>query len=224
MPIRINLLAEAQALEELRRRDPVKRAVLAGIVLALLLLGYSSSVQLKSMLARSELSRIESELAAHTNEYQTVLESQRKLAEFSRKAVALQQLATNRLLYGNILNALQKAAMPEVQLVRLRADQSYVYTAEVKPKTNANNRVVPGKPATLTERILLTLEARDNGQNAGDQVSVFKERISVSPYFQRSTGLSNEVRLASLAPPQPGPDNKPFVLFTLECRYPEVTR
>ena len=224
MPIRINLLAEAQALEELRRRDPVKRAVLAGIVLVLLLLAYSSSVQLKNMIVRSELSRLESELAAHTNEYQTVLASQRKLAEFSRKAVALQQLATNRLLYGNILNGLQKAAMPEVPLVRLRADQSYVFTEEVKPKTNANNRIVPGKPATVTERVLLTLEARDQGQNAGDQVNTYKERISRSPDLQRSAGLSNEVRLASLAPPQPGQDNKPFVLFTLECRYPEITR
>jgi hypothetical protein len=145
MPIRINLLAEAQALEELRRRDPVKRAVLAGIVLVLLLLAYSSSVQLKSMIARSELSRLESELAAHTNEYQTVLASQRKLAEFSRKAVALQQLATNRLLYGNILNGLQKAAMPEVPLVGCARSILCLHGGS-QTKTNANNRVVPANP------------------------------------------------------------------------------
>ena len=37
MPIRLNLLAEAQALEESRRRDPVKRAVWAGVFLVLAL-------------------------------------------------------------------------------------------------------------------------------------------------------------------------------------------
>ncbi len=35
MPIRLNLLAEAQAAEEMRRRDPVKRALwLAGLIIA----------------------------------------------------------------------------------------------------------------------------------------------------------------------------------------------
>jgi hypothetical protein len=35
---------------------------------------------------------------------------------------------------------------------------------------------------------------------------------------------TNEVRLASLSPPQAVGDGKSFVLFTLECRYPEKTR
>ena len=39
MPIRINLLAEAQAAEEMRRKDPVKRAVwIGGFVIFLVLL------------------------------------------------------------------------------------------------------------------------------------------------------------------------------------------
>ena len=52
MPIRINLLAEAQALEDLRRRDPVKRASWAGLLLVLLVLVWISSLQLKAMIAR----------------------------------------------------------------------------------------------------------------------------------------------------------------------------
>ena len=37
MPIRLNLLAEAQAAEEARRRDPVKRAIwLAALIIALM--------------------------------------------------------------------------------------------------------------------------------------------------------------------------------------------
>jgi len=40
MPIRINLLAEARALEELRRKDPVKRVAVVGILLFLLLIAF----------------------------------------------------------------------------------------------------------------------------------------------------------------------------------------
>ena len=40
MSIRINLLAEAQIAEDLRRRDPVKRAIFAGAFLVVLALVY----------------------------------------------------------------------------------------------------------------------------------------------------------------------------------------
>ena len=44
MPIHINLLAEAQAAEELRRRDPVKRAIFIGISLVIVALMWSGMV------------------------------------------------------------------------------------------------------------------------------------------------------------------------------------
>lgn len=223
MAIRLNLLAEAQALEDMRRRDPVKRVVFAGVVLALLTLCYSSSVQFKMMMTKSELSRLESELAALNPEYQSIQSNQTQLADITQREHALVRLATNRMLYGTLLNALQHTALPQVQLVRLKTDQSYVYTEEVKAKTNAN-RVTPGKPAAVTERILLTMEAKDTSANPGDSINTFKDSVASSPYLVSPTGTSNEVRLASLSPPQTAGGSKPFVLFTLECRYPEVTR
>jgi len=42
MPIRLNLLAEAQAAEEARRRDPVKRAIWIGALLVSVVLVWSS--------------------------------------------------------------------------------------------------------------------------------------------------------------------------------------
>jgi len=223
MAIRLNLLAEAQALEDMRRRDPVKRVVFAGVVLALLTLCYSSSVQFKMMMTKSELSRLESELAALNPEYQSIQSNQTQLADITQREHALVRLATNRMLHGTLLNALQHTALPQVQLVRLKTDQSYVYTEEVKAKTNAN-RVTPGKPAAVTERILLTMEAKDTSANPGDSINTFKDSVAASPYLVSPTGTSNEVRLASLSPPQTVGGSKPFVLFTLECRYPEVTR
>jgi len=51
MPIRLNLLAEAQAIEEMRRHNPVKRAIWVGALLVCLMLVWSSSLQLKAMMA-----------------------------------------------------------------------------------------------------------------------------------------------------------------------------
>ena len=50
MPIRINLLAEAKAAEELRRHDPVKRVIFVGALAVALTLVWSSSLQLQTML------------------------------------------------------------------------------------------------------------------------------------------------------------------------------
>jgi hypothetical protein len=223
MPIRINLLAEAHALEDLRRRDPVKRAIWVGGALVAVILAWGSSLQVKAMVAKRALGKIEAQLVTRTNAYQGVLGNQRKLAEVERKLTALQQLATNRLLYGTLLNGLQQSTIDDVQLVRFRADQSYSFTEEVKPRTNDEERVIPGRPATVTERIVLNLDARDSSPNPGDQVNKFKQALMGSPYFKGVLSNTNEVRLASLSPLQSS-DNKGFVLFSLECRFPQKTR
>jgi hypothetical protein len=223
MPIHINLLAEAQAIEELRRRDPVKRAIWVGVALVIAVLAWSSSLQLKALIARGELNRVAAQLTTRTNEFQQVLVNQRKLNDANRRLSLLQQMATNRVLHGTLLNALQQTTLDDVQLTRLKTDEAYIYNEEIKTKTNANDHVVPGRPASVTERIVVTLEARDSGTNPGDQVNKFKQAISQSSYFQTMLGKTNEVRLANLSPPQFF-DGKTFVLFTLECRYPEKTR
>jgi hypothetical protein len=223
MPIRINLLAEAQALEELRRKDPVKRAIWVGVGLILVMLAWSASLQLKAMLAKGELNRVSSQLVARTNEFQQILANQSKLMLVNRKLASLQQLATNRLLHGTLLSSLQQTTIDDVQLVRLRTEESYAFNEESKPKTNTNDRIIPGKPASVTEKVVVTLDARDSGLSPGDQVNKFKHSVSESPYFQNVLGKTNEVRLINLSPPQ-AIDGKPFVLFTLECRFPEKTR
>jgi hypothetical protein len=223
MPIRINLLAEAQAIEDLRRRDPVKRAIFAGLCLIILIMAWSSSLQLKSMMARAEVNRLELQLAGRTNEFQQVLDNQSKLEDANRKLQALNQLTSSRLLYGTLLNALQQTTIDDVQLMRFRAEQIYALSEATKAKTNADNRIIPGRPAAMTERITLTLDAKDSGVNPGDQVNKFKQTIFDCPYFQATLGKTNEPRLTSLSPPQ-ATGGKPFVLFTLECKFPEKTR
>ncbi len=217
MPIRINLLAEAIAEEELRRKDPVKRAIAVGVLLVLVMLVWCSSLQLKSMLAKSELGRLETEINLRTNEFAQATENNRKLADVNLKLESLQRLAGTRLLCGTLLDALQQTVIPDVRLMRMRLEQTYILAEGTKAKTNGD-RIIPGKPPTATEQILLTLEAKDSAPNAGDQVNKFKQAVADCPYFRNALGKTNEVRLTSLSPPQPS------VLFTLQCRYPEHTR
>src|SRR5512141_100163 len=98
MPIRINLLAETHALEDMRRRDPVKRTIWVGGVLVLLMLAYSSKLQLNTMLRRAEVSRIEGQVSTRTNEFKQVINNQRALADCQLRLKALNQLACSRLL------------------------------------------------------------------------------------------------------------------------------
>lgn len=223
MPIRINLLSEAKALEDQRRRDPVKRAIGVGVLLVALCAVYSVWLQGQVLVIKRELSSVEGQIASRSKEFQKVLDSQRDLNDVTHRLGSLAQMATNRLLYGTLLNAMQQTTIDEVQLTRFRAEQIYLLTEGTKPKTNSDDRIVPGRPSTVTEKVLLALEARDSGPNPGDQVNKFKQAIAGSAYFRETLGKTNEFRLTSLSPPS-AMDGRTFVQFGLECRFPERTR
>jgi fatty acid-binding protein DegV len=224
MPIRINLLAEAQIAEDMRRRDPTKRAIYVGAFLVALALVWGSSLLLKGMLAKNDLNQLQSEIRLHTNEYDRVLVSTKKIADAQKKLSDLQKLSNARFLYGNLLNALQQATVPGVQLVRLHVDQTYSYTEGTQSQTNRFG-VVPGRPPVATEKVVVTLDAKDSSVNPGDQVNKFKEAIMGQSYFQTMLDKTNGVRLAGPpSAPQIGFDGKPYVVFTLECHYSDQSR
>ena len=225
MPIRLNLLAEAQAAEDERRRDPVKRALWLGALAIVLILVWSSSLQLRAILVSSEVSRLEGRITTRTKEFQKVIDNQRKAGEINARLRALRQLASNRFLSGNLLNALQLTTVDDVQLLRLRLDQTYTYVEGTKSKTNDYNVLIPGKPNTATEKTLVSLEGIDSSANPGDQVNRFKAVLATNAYFRTMLLKSNAISLKNLSPPQVTPvGGKPCVMFTLECRYPENTR
>jgi hypothetical protein len=223
MPIHINLLAEAQIVEDLRRRDPVKRAIFAGAFFVALALVWSSSLQLEAMIAKEDLSQVQAEIQTRTNDWQNVLANQKKVSEAQAKLAALQQLSSARFLQGNFLNALQQLSLSGVQLTRVRLDQSY-FNAGGSPNQTENNHTTLSHPATATEKIVVSLDARDFSANPGDQVDKFKVALASQAFFKAILSKTNGVQLTSLSPPQNGPDGKPYVLFTLECDLPEQTR
>jgi len=223
MPIRINLLAEARAAEDFRRRDPVKRMIMWGMLAVTLMFLWWSWLQLRVIVVDKNLSQVEALIQSRTNTSQLVLVSQSKITGANEKLAALQKLSQSRFLQGNLLNALQQTTVDGVQLLRLHVDQTYFATDATPPKTNGT-RIIPGQPGTVTEKIVVSLDARDYSSSPGDQVNKFKDAISQLPYFQTALSKTNGVRLANLSPPQIGLDGKQSVMFTLQCFYPDQTR
>ena len=222
MPIRINLLAEAQALEEMRRRDPVKRAIRLAVLLGVLILVWAGYLQTRILNVKSEVSRLQAQHQARTNDYRQVIANKRKWEDATEKLGKLLQLTTNRFLNGTLLDALQHATVENVQLMRIKISHDYANVEETKTKKDSEGKIITrGKPASATEKVVLVLEARDT--SGGEQTIKYREAIARSPYFQAMVGKANEVRLAKQET-QAGGDGKNTVLFTLECRFPEKVR
>lgn len=223
MPIRINLLAEAQALEELRRRDPVKRTIWLGAVLGAGVLVFSGYLQTKIIVARSELSAVEAKISQHKSEYARVTDSKTKLDNSTSKLNKLQQLATNRFLNGTVLDALQHTTVDDVQLTHLKIVQEYLVQEGTKQKTDAEGHVTAAaKPGRSTEKIMLQLDGKDF--SGIDQWSKYKSAIAGCSYFEAALGKTNEVKLTDLKNQQASEGGRAHVSFTLTCTYPERNR
>ena len=225
MPIRINLLADRQALEEVRRRDPVKRAIWVGVFLTALVLGWSLYLLGESLLKKNELSSLESSLNSKTNEYKMILGNKKKLDDINFRLNDLNRLATNRFLIGNLLNALQQGNVDHVQIIRVKLDENYLITEAVKAsKPTEGGKGTAGKPAVSTERIVLTIDARDSSPDPGSAISKYQEELSGLPYFSNVWSKPLEFKLTQRGTPQPDADGKLTLAFTLECRFPDKTR
>lgn len=224
MPIRINLLAEAQAAEERRRHDPVKRVTWLGAFLVAVILAWASILQARVALQRAQVSRLQGKIEDLNSEYVSVVKSQKVVNDTRQKLAALERLHRERYLNGNLLDALQKAFVDDVKVVKLNTHFEYTQQPATKPKTNAF-KVTPGKPATATEHITVQIDAVDSSSNPGDLVNEYKQTVASLNYFEEAfEGEGGEVRLTSLKPPVPDTSGRPFVLFTLECAYPEKVR
>ena len=221
MPIRINLLAEQQAADELRRRDPVKRAAWVSGFLVGGLVIWSGYLQVKLMAATRDVNRYEAEWKKIEPDYTKVSSNLNKIVEIERKWGALHSLATNRFLWATPLNALQYVMLgvDDVQVTRMKTDQSYALTEAVKPSTNSGT-ISHGKPGTSREKVMVTIEAKDWSKNPGDRIFKFQEAIYNFPYFK--TNLQ-KTELTGRSPRQEG-DARPFVSFTIECLYPDKVR
>ena len=204
-------MAEAQAAEDLRRRDPVKRVVAIGVLAVAAMVVWSSTLQLKVMMANRELSQIQYQIAATTNAYNLALANNAAIAAAKVKLSDLRMLSDARMLQGNLLNALQKVSVDNVQLMHIKVDQSFVPVSR-------------GKTESVTEKTLVSLDARDSSSNPGDQVGKYRSALEANPYFEEMLDKTNGIQLTDESSPQQDNNGKNYVLFTLQCHFPDKTR
>ena len=226
MPIRINLLAEAHAAEEERRKDPVKRGIFVAACLVSLLALWAMTLQFQVITAKLELNGLDSKWKAIEQNYKEAVEDQRSGMEAEQKLAALHQMTTNRFLWGNALNAFQQTlgAMDDVQIVRMKAEQLYSMSEGTPNRTNGTT-VIPGRPPIATEKISLLLDAMDVSPQPGRRVNQFKESIAAVPFFKDRLTKTNGVMLMSRSAPNNSPNGRQtFVMFQLKCSFPDKTR
>lgn len=224
MPLQINLLAEQQLAEEMRRRDPVKRGYwVAGFAVALVLL-WGLYLQMKIWAAHSEAGRFKMQLGSIETKAGVVRTNMMQTSDVERRLLALNALAVNRPLWGPVLDALQFSVVPDIQFYDFKVRQSYAVDPGVKAEPAKNIKRVPAKS---TERISLVIEAKCYAADAQDQIFQFRRKFQHHPNFKGAFTNDNSVSL-NVPSLQRQPDlNDParsFVKFSLEGNYPEKVR
>jgi hypothetical protein len=220
MPIRINLLAEAQAAEEMRRKDPVKRSIWIGGFAVFVVLLIGATLQFKIIAARSEVNTHVGSWKTIEKQVQEVNDHRNSTRELERKLSALDQFTTNRMLWASALDAFQHTGIEGVQLVRIRTEQIFTLNEEVRGRTNETGQAT-GKPATVTEKIYVHVEGKDF--RAGEQVQRFKESLQAYPYFEARLDKTNRIQLTSLSAPQPD-GGRTYRHFALQLSFREKER
>ncbi len=227
MPIRINLLAETQAAEEARRKDPVKRVIWVCAILVAGMLAWSGQLYLKLRSVQQDVQSQEGRWKQNENSFKLITDAQKQLVETERKLNALVRYSTNRFLWAPVLNGLQQAVVPvvnEVQLEQLRGSQAFE-TIAATPQSK--DKKTPAKPAASVERVTLILRSRDLGNPNEANYNKFKGALNSQSYLKTLLPKNDGVRLlGAITGPQVDPTNpsKTFYQFALECRFTETRR
>ena len=106
--------------------------------------------------------------------------------------------------------------------MHIKVEQVYVPTEEVKPKTTESGRATIGKPGGITQKLTLTLDAKDTSANPGDQIENFKAALAKASFLGKDQAKTNAITftLKNLsAPTFDAESGKTVMLFGLDCRF-----
>ncbi len=218
MPIKINLLAEEQANEELRRKDPVKRAgMAAGAVVALVLL-WAGINWFGLMGLSKQLEGLNAELEDLKKPATEAKASQKKIRDTEYKMEMLKKMSAARPLWAPVLDTLQRSVMEDVQVLRIKADQIYQVTPAFVPPRGST---LKPKPASSKQLITMTIEAQDNSERL-DSYNRLREQLASA--LKTHMGTNGTVSLKTLNQARENEDGKKYLTFSLECSFTEVVR
>jgi hypothetical protein len=218
MPIKINLLAEEQANEELRRKDPVKRAGYGAAALVVLMLVWAAVNWYRASTVNKQFDALNADLAALQPKAKETEANQKKIRDTEYKIEMLKKMSAARPLWAPVLDTLQRSVMEDVQILRLRADQVYQVTpAFVPPKGST----LKSKPAVSKQIMTLTIEAQDNSA-ALDSYNRLREQLATA--LKDHLGTNGSVSLKTLNQARENDQGKRYLTFSLECGFTEVVR
>jgi len=204
----------------MRRSDPVKRSIWVGGFLVAITILWSVELELDCFFEKSGANRATADwnrIEAHHKEV-TGWVATTDLVE--AKLAGLDRLSTNRILWANVLNSLQKSWVEGVQVTHFKGNQSYTLIEAIPAKEK-----VKRQPAACIEKVSLTIEARDWNPE-GLTYNLFKKSLSNSPYFMRHLGRGDGFELGTVSgiSTERADSVQQSVAFTLECHFPEVRR
>jgi hypothetical protein len=223
MPIRINLLAEAQEAEEFRRKDPVKRAIWIASFCVCVVLLWVLKLQLDIYFTQTEYNSVNKVFAEMNAKYAAVTNNMIKTALIDQKLAALDRLNTNRFLWAPLLNALQKTMVDDIQVTHLSGEQRLAREEARQIGSGSTKATIPGG---IVERISLHIEAKDMNPSQQDYTK-YKESLCNSDYFVKNLKRRDGFVLdGTLSPPSVDPTDpsRQFVIFALVSHFPEVRR
>jgi hypothetical protein len=216
-------MAESQAAEEARRRNPVKLGVWIAAFFVILVGLWILKMQMDVYFANANLSRLNSQWDGKQGikaQYDLVVSNKARMAEVEQKLAALDHLSTNRFLWGSVLNALQQTVVDHVVVTHIIGDQTYVTQDSSVLGSGASKKIVPGG---VIEKIKLTIDGRDyDPANAG--YSKYKDTLCNFDFFVkhlgRNDGFTLEGTLGQLSV-DPQDPTKQFRNFTLSTHFPD---
>ncbi|MGC8886155.1 MAG: hypothetical protein ACP5MG_03245 [Verrucomicrobiia bacterium] len=226
MPIKLNLLAEAQAAEEMRRKDPVRYAFYGSGAIILIILGWIGMNQMLISGKTKELAGLQDSWNRMKPQYNLVQSNLAVIKEINQQLNLLTNYVTNRFLWANVLNALQQCitnVSTNVQFTRFRTDHNFQVTPPAIAVKEGKKIVIPG---SSVETIKFIIDAKDYGKDEEDNITRLRETIASFPFFSERLDKTRGVRLESLSPrvSDPSDPNRPYVVFTIECQFQTRTR
>ena len=193
MPIRINLLAEALAAAELRRKNPVKRGIWVGSFLVCVIVLWIINLQLNILFEKKNYNNIGVNWTNKMAKFSAVTNEEVKIRDLDFKLKQLDQLRTNRFLWAPVLNALQQTMVDEIQVTRVKGEQTVSHESAHDAGSGTNLQHLR---AAMVEKISLNISAIDMKPD-DENYTKFKSyqdqlKSKVDPFQLRDTTWKTE--------------------------------
>ncbi len=222
MPIRINLLAEDQAAEEMRRKNPVKLGIWIGSFMVFIMLLWIFKLHIDIHFSQQSYKLYDDSWKAAAAKYGSVTNNNAKISDADIRLNALDRLATNRFYWASVLNALQQTMIKDIQITRITGVQKYT---KEDPRTIGSGPTAKKIPGSMTEAVSIYIDGKDYNP-AAQNYDKFKETLCNYGFFVKGLGRRDGFVLETVSSPSADASDpsRQYAVFKLVSRYPEVRR